>query len=184
MEQKKSLVRNLAIILFVAVLIAVVAVLAATSKRTLEPTGGVLEADPTATAQATDAAEATQAPADGTEAASPAKAYLVVTVAGTMYEPIPLAENGRYTVRRGDMVNVIEVTEDSIRMAESSCDNQDCVEQGVVNLENRENRVLQNMVICLPNEVVLEIYTPEELTELLLGMLAMSEEENPEGTDE
>jgi hypothetical protein len=105
---------------------------------------------------------------------------LVVQVAGAMYEPIPLYEDGRYTVTRGDMVNVIEVTPDSVRMRESSCDNQDCVEQGVVSLDNKDERVLQNMVICLPNEVMLQLYTPEELTALLLEMAGYTGEETNE----
>ena len=102
-------------------------------------------------------------------------AFLVVTVGNAVYEPIPLKEPGRYTVRRGDFVNTIEVTPESIRMAESSCDNQDCVEQGVVTLDNKSQRVLQNMIICLPNEVVLELYTYDELLERLPGWLEGAE---------
>ena len=89
---------------------------------------------PLSSATEVPTAEATQEPAEETTAAAPAKAYLVVTVANAVYEPIPLYEAGRYTVRRGDFVNVIEVTENSVVMAESSCDNQDCVYQGVVSL--------------------------------------------------
>lgn len=47
-------------------------------------------------------------------------------------------------------------------MKSSSCDNQACVHQGIVTLENMSTRVLQNMIICLPNEVVLSLLTPEE----------------------
>lgn len=89
-------------------------------------------------------------------------AYLVITVAGETYEPIRLDSAGRYTVTRGDKVNVVEVTEDSIRMHSSTCDNQDCVLQGTVTLENRADRVLQSMILCLPNEVVLELLTETE----------------------
>ncbi|MBQ3486605.1 MAG: NusG domain II-containing protein [Clostridia bacterium] len=96
-----------------------------------------------------------------------AQAYLVVTAAGSTYEPIPLAADGRFTISRDGCVNVIEVTADSIRMAESTCENQNCVLQGEVNLENRKSRVLQNMILCLPNDVALELYTLEELRELM-----------------
>ena len=113
-------------------------------------------------------AEPGQVPAATEESAgNPAKAYLIVTVAGAVYEPIPLQEPGRYTITRGDHVNVIEVTEDSVRMAESSCDNQDCIYQGTVTLENKKERVLQNMILCLPNEVILELYTYEELQQVM-----------------
>lgn len=196
MEQKRLDKRNLIVLAGVVVLIALVAIIAAMQKRELNPTLGTLEADPTAAPVATDAPttapkataapEGTADPAATADPASagatpevakpPAAAYLVVTVAGAMYEPIPLYEEGRYTVTRGDLVNTIEVTPDSIRMYESSCDNQDCVEQGVVSLENRAKRVLQNMIICLPNEVVLELYTPEELAQLLLSMVGYTED--------
>lgn len=89
-------------------------------------------------------------------------AYLVITVAGETYEPIRLDGAGKYTITRGDNVNVVEVTEDSICMHSSTCDNQDCVLQGTVTLENRADRVLQNMILCLPNEVVLELLTETE----------------------
>ena len=129
---------------------------------------------PTATPVAETMPDATQVPdAAGTEERP--KAFLVVTVGNAVYEPIPLKEPGRYTVRRGDFVNTIEVTPESIRMAESSCDNQDCVEQGVVTLDNKSQRVLQNMIICLPNEVVLELYTYDELLERLPGWLEGAE---------
>lgn len=118
---------------------------------------------------------ATEIPAE-TEAAELPQAFLVVTVGNAIYEPIPLKESGRYTIRRGDFVNTIEVTPDSIRMAESSCDNQDCVEQGLVSLENRSSRVLQNMIICLPNEVVLELYTYDEVLQQLPGWLGVEAE--------
>ncbi len=161
LERRKLDIRNIAVIAVVLVLVLGVAVFAATRTRTLEPTAGTLAADPTS-APAADGADTPRAPA---------AAYLVVTVNGNMYEPIPLDEEARYTVRQGEKVNTIAVTPDSICMAESTCDNQDCVLQGVVDLENRENRVLKNMILCLPHEIVLELYTAEELTDMLLGMV-------------
>lgn len=144
---------------------------------------------PTATPEATEAAVTptpvpaaeTEAPASETEAPADAEterplAFLVVTVGNAIYEPIPLRESGRYTISRGDFVNIIEVTPESICMAESSCDNQDCVEQGTVSLDNKDERVLQNMIICLPNEVVLELYTYEEVEALLPGWLGVEAE--------
>ena len=179
MEKKRLDKKNLIVLAALIALIALVALVASLLKPTINPTLGTLDADPTAVPAAT------QAPAEENTAApettrEPAKAYLVVTVAGQMYEPIPLYEEGRYTITRGDYVNVIEVTPDSIRMRESSCDNQDCVEQGIVSLENKDTRVLQNMVICLPNDVVLELYTPEEIAAMLLEMAGYTGEEADE----
>ena len=171
MEKKRFGIRNLLVSLAVILLIALVAVFAATQKREINPTLGELAADPTATpiAEVSPGEEAN------------VRAYLVVTVGGAMYEPIPLYENGIYTVRQGeDMINEIEVTPDSVRMRSSTCDNQDCVEQGVISLENRDKRVLRNMVICLPHEVTLELYTPEEIAQLLLYMAGYTGEEDNE----
>ena len=186
--QKRFDKKNLIVIVAMVLLVAAVALAAMLLKPELNPTLGALEADPTATPVATEApaAEETAAEesAERTEAQSldtlKADAYVVVSVAGMMYEPIPLVEEGRYTIRRGDFVNVIEVTPTSVKMYESSCDNQDCVQQGTVSLENYKQRVLQNMIICLPNEVMLELYTTEELAQLLLSMLDYTGEETNE----
>ena len=195
MEKKPSISKNLLVIVLLILLIAVVAVVAATQKREMNPTLGPLSADATQVPVETENPAETGLPAQSERPASteapaseaavePAKAYLLVTVAGAMYEPIPLYEEGRYTVTRGDLVNVIEVTPESVRMYESSCDNQDCVEQGIVSLENRSDRVLQNMIICLPNEVVLELYTKDEVAQLLLSMLENAGENAAEGAED
>lgn len=185
--RKKS--KNLPVIIGLLALIAIVAVAALLwpdSTRLTEEAPSLSAADaPTATAtdtatatpgvtdepspvtvtapQATDAAEATDAPA---------KAYLLVTVGGTVYQPLPLTRDGRYTVtqKATGAENVIHVTEDSVNMESSTCENQDCVNQGVVSLENKNERILANMIICLPNQVTLELYTPDEMRQLLLSM--------------
>ena len=191
MEQKRLDKKNLIVLAGVVLLIALVAVIAAMQKRELNPTLGALEADATATPVVTQAPEAATAAPDTTESPAaaqatqepsvePAKAYLLVTVAGAMYEPIPLYEEGRYTITRGDYVNTIAVTPNSIRMHESSCDNQDCVLQGEVTLENRHSRVLQNLIICLPNDVMLELYSPDELMAMLMEMMSYTGEETNE----
>ena len=95
----------------------------------------------------------------------PDQAYIVITAHGTIYEPIPLTGPKAYGLRYGEQINIIEVTENSICMAESTCENQDCVLQGTVTLENRKTRVLQNMILCLPNDVGLELCTFAELQE-------------------
>ena len=193
--QKRFDKKNLIVIAALVLLVAAVALTAMLLKPELNPTLGTLEADPTATPVVTEVPVVTEAPAaDAAATEAPAAettanegldslnadAYLVVSVAGMMYEPIPLVEEGRYSIRRGELVNVIEVTPTSIRMHESSCDNHDCVEQGTVSLENYKQRVLLNMIICLPNEVVLELYTTEELAQLMLSMLDYTGEETNE----
>ena len=140
MEQKRLDKKNLIVLAVVLVLIAAAAVTAIVMRKPLAPV------------------------------TEDTKAYLVIEVAGEMYEPIPLEEDGRYTITRGELVNEIAVTRDSVTMHASTCENQDCVLQGTVSLQNRADRVLQNMILCLPNEVILSLYTEEEVTALLLDM--------------
>ena len=64
-------------------------------------------------------------------------------------------------------------------MESSNCDNQDCVGQGEVTLENRDSRILFNMVICLPHRLTLELLTREEAeARLLEAYAAAAEAEN------
>lgn len=113
--------------------------------------------------------DVTQAP-DAAPAA--AKAYLLVTVGGVTYQPIPLQGEGEFSLTQGEsgMVNTVHVTPDSVWMAESTCDNQDCVDQGVVALDTMDDRVLGNMIICLPHQVTLELYTAEEMNAIIASL--------------
>lgn len=98
---------------------------------------------------------------------SQVKAFLVVTVGDKTYQPIPLTEEGYYRLRHGDCINIVHVTPTSIDMHEANCDNQDCVEQGEVTLENKDSRILGNRIICLPNQVTLQLYSRDELMDWL-----------------
>jgi len=115
--------------------------------------------------------QSTAAPTNGNSATeeTPPAAYLLVIARGMMYEPIPLTHEREFTLRQKDqnMENTIHATPDSIQMVHSTCENQDCVEQGLVTLENRATRLLSNMIVCLPNEVRLELLTPEEAEQVL-----------------
>lgn len=148
----------------------------------IEPAAEAAETAAEAAEPAAEAGEPTAEVAEpAAEAAEPAatenpmataQAFLIVRVGlDTVFAPIPLTGEQRLELKRGDKINIIETTADSICMAESSCDNQDCVFQGVVSLQNREKRVLQNLIICLPNEVTLELYTREEIEQMLPGWL-------------
>lgn len=130
----------------------------------------VATAPPRRTASHTPMPTVTAAGAPAVLAASPTpRAYLSVSVKGIEYEPIPLDHETEFALRQKDTgaENVIHVTADSIWMASSSCDNQDCVEQGAVTLQNMNARVLENMIVCLPNEVLLALLTPEAASEVL-----------------
>ena len=155
---------NLLVILAGIVLVAAVFLLAA-----FMPQSRTLSDDaPSVVESIIPDVPATASPAAESE---PVQAYLVVSVGGMLYEPLPLAGEGSFTIKQDEnTTNTIHVTPSSIWMEHSTCDNQDCVDQGIVSLDNISTRVLGNMIICLPNEVVLELYTPETL-ESTFGML-------------
>lgn len=144
-----------------------------TDAPTKTPTEAPTE-EPTATEVSTEAetAEATDAPTETVKAASVVqepKAYLLVIIGDAVYQPVPLTGDGDYTVTQKAIgaENKIHVTAESIQMSSANCDNQDCVDQGEVSLSNREERLLGNMIICLPNNVTLELLTPAEAEELI-----------------
>ena len=67
--------------------------------------------------------------------------------------------------------NTLRLTPNSVEMVAADCPGQDCVGEGIVTFENRDYRILGNMIICLPHQLVVELFTPEEFALL-----------NPEGT--
>lgn len=96
--------------------------------------------------------------------------YMLLTVHGIPYDIIPLRDNGEFVLTQSDIgaTNTIHTTKYSAWMAHSTCDNQDCVEQGIVSLDNIKERILGNMIICLPNGLMVELLTAEELAEALM----------------
>ena len=106
-------------------------------------------------------------PSDNTESASDYSLYLIVTSGNTTYQPFLLDRDDVLTITRGeDMVNRIHVTPESIWMESATCENQDCVDQGIVTADNRDSRVLDNMIICLPHQLQLYLFTADELSEM------------------
>ena len=103
----------------------------------------------------------------------PSIAYVLVR----MPNPIgllPLPTEGEYTrtIRQtmadgSEAINVLHLTPNGFWMEDANCEGQDCVNEGEVTLENREERILWNMVICLPHQLSLELITREEAESLL-----------------
>ena len=103
----------------------------------------------------------------------PARGYVLVTTATQMgFLPLPESEDYVFplTQLRTDGTfteNVIHLTPEGVYMESSTCENHDCIDEGIVTLENRKDRILGNMIICLPNQVTLQLLTPEEILPLL-----------------
>ena len=94
--------------------------------------------------------------------------------------PLPLEGEETYPVAQlfedGTRAeNVLHLFPDGFYMESSTCENQDCVHQGTVTLENRSSRVMGGCVICLPNQVMAELYSAEEIQEMLKNQEASEE---------
>ena len=162
-----------------------------TAEPTEEPTAGPTEeptTEPTAAMTEEPAEEPTAEPAAQPEEteqvheqpflvqitdSDPSIAYVLVR----MPDPVgllPLPTEGEYTrtIRQimpdgSEAINVLHLTPNGVWMEEANCEGQDCVGEGEVTLENREERVLWNMIICLPHQLALELITREEALSLL-----------------
>ena len=105
----------------------------------------------------------------------PAIAYVLVTLsysAGLL--PLPLEGEYTKTIRQvlpdgSEYINVLHLTPEGFWMEEANCEGHDCIGEGEVTLSNREERILWNMVICLPHRLSAELITRAE-AEQLLGM--------------
>lgn len=160
--------RNILLILGMAAL-ALVLLLVGLSQR------GALPAPPAAEPQVTDGESGDDA-AQG-EAVErffeeyPAESYLLLTTASGTRMPIPLNADNAFRLTQADgSENVVHIGKNSFYMESSNCENQNCVQQGEVNLENRDRRVLFNMVICLPHNIRLELVTQDEARAFLTQM--------------
>lgn len=99
-----------------------------------------------------------------------AESYLVVWM-GDYFQPVPLLEEFegqqlRVTLSDTDYV-VIGVGKNHFNMDESSCPDQVCITEGEVALESRESRLLGSYIICMPNGIVLEMRSAQEMLDLL-----------------
>lgn len=89
--------------------------------------------------------------------------YADIYVNEMLYEAVPLNEDTVITIDQGDgKVNHVQVKDGAIFMADSSCADHLCVNQGAMSPENYEKRPLLNWIICLPNMVTVELRIEQE----------------------
>lgn len=91
------------------------------------------------------------------------RGYVVITVGGRQYgDPIAMDRDKVITIKQDDgKVNKVHITPEKVYMESSTCENQDCVGQGEISLDNYKTRILSTYVICLPNEVTIELVPVE-----------------------
>ncbi len=121
----------------------------------------------TATPEAAEAPEATKAPAQEAAMVGPmppkkaekVRGYVVLTVGGRQYgDPIPMDRDKIITLKQDDgKLNKVHITPETVYMEFSTCENQDCVGQGEVHVDTYKDRILGTYIICLPNNVSIEM---------------------------
>lgn len=82
--------------------------------------------------------------------------FVKITVDGSEPEIYPL-EDKTVTIERGGLINVIQITENGVKMADANCKNHDCIKQGEVTPENCGTRAMGRLIVCLPNKVTVEL---------------------------
>lgn len=89
--------------------------------------------------------------------------YALVYIQNYVYKKLPLNEDTVLEIDQGSgVVNHVEVKDGAVYMLDSSCPDQQCVHQGEISPENYEERILRNWVICLPNQVTIELVLADE----------------------
>lgn len=97
----------------------------------------------------------------------PSDAYLVINVNNYVYEPVPFTSDYVVTITQEDgKQNTANVSADAVNMTVSTCPGQECIHQGKVSMANRDQRVLYNQIICLPNTVILSVLDEKEARQL------------------
>lgn len=126
---------------------------------------------PAVTQVPTEAPATTQAPAQEAAMVGPmppkktesVRGYVVLTVGGRQYgDPIPMDRDKIITLKQEDgKINKVHITPETVYMEFSTCENQDCVGQGEVHVDSYKDRILGTYIICLPNNVSIEMVPAE-----------------------
>ena len=121
-----------------------------TDEPTTEPT-----TEPTAEPAQEDAMVGPMPP----KKAETVRGYVVLTVGGRQYgDPIPMDRDKIITLKQDDgKLNKVHITPETVYMEFSTCENQDCVGQGEVHVDTYKDRILGTYIICLPNNVSIEM---------------------------
>ena len=130
-------------------------------------------AEPAATEAptATEAPEATDPPQSANmvgpmmpKQTEKVRGHVIITVAGRQYgDPIPMDRDKIITVKQENgAINRIHITPEYVEMESSTCENQDCIGEGEVNVNTYKDRILSTYIICLPNQVTIEMVPADE----------------------
>ena len=131
---------------------------AATEEPAIEPTAEPTE-EPKAEPTAEPAQEAAMVGPMPPKQMETVRGYVVLTVGGRQYgDPIPMDRDKIITIKQDDgKLNKVHITPETVYMEFSTCENQDCVGQGEVHVDTYKDRILGTYIICLPNNVSIEM---------------------------
>ena len=131
---------------------------AATEKPAIEPSAEPTE-EPKAEPTAEPAQEAAMVGPMPPKQMETVRGYVVLTVGGRQYgDPIPMDRDKIITIKQDDgKLNKVHITPETVYMEFSTCENQDCVGQGEVHVDTYKDRILGTYIICLPNNVSIEM---------------------------
>ena len=131
---------------------------AATEEPAIEPTAEPTE-DPKVEPTAEPAQEAAMVGPMPPKQTETVRGYVVLTVGGRQYgDPIPMDRDKIITIKQDDgKLNKVHITPETVYMEFSTCENQDCVGQGEVHVDTYKDRILGTYIICLPNNVSIEM---------------------------
>ena len=92
------------------------------------------------------------------------KGHVIITVGGRQYgDPIPMDRDKIITIKQDNgEINKIHITPEYVVMESSTCENQDCIGEGEVNVNTYKDRILSTYIICLPNQVTIEMVPADE----------------------
>ena len=88
----------------------------------------------------------------------PAGSMVRVYVGEEIYEEASLYMDRTIVIEQDDgRRNEVRIEKGRVYMAFSTCENQNCVNQGEMTPDNIASRALSNWIICLPNRVTVEL---------------------------
>lgn len=91
-----------------------------------------------------------------------AAGYINVYVQNALYTSVPASAFQTICIDQGDgKINEIRIDQAGVRMAFSTCKNQNCVQQGTIDPARQDELALQNWIVCLPNGVTVELSQTE-----------------------
>ena len=85
------------------------------------------------------------------------KAVVQIKVDGQEFGTYSLHENQEIPVQTQYGYNLVVIENGSVYVKESDCSNQDCIQQGSMNLDNYTQRFLGNLILCLPHKMEIKL---------------------------